>query len=99
MPLWKSPKSERPTWMRSFAVLRTPAVMESRATIRPTPIETPNAVRIVRAGRRMRFFQTSPAQVTGVIFEPGVAQRKRQPTEAPRETGLRQSQLVLRRTP
>src|SRR5256714_742551 len=39
-PLWKRPKSARPTWIRSFAVRRTPAASERSATIRPTPFAT-----------------------------------------------------------
>ena len=55
-------------WMRSEAVLRTPAAIESSATIRPTPMATPAAVSAVRAGLRQRFFQTKPAHVTPSIF-------------------------------
>src|SRR4029450_3420045 len=65
---WKTPKSARPMWMRSPAVLRTPAAIDSNATISATPIETPAAVRPVRARRGMRFRQTKPAQVTAHIF-------------------------------
>ena len=63
-PDWKTPKSARPTWIRSLAVRRTPAAIESSATISATPIATPAAVRPVRTARRMRFRQTSPGQVT-----------------------------------
>ena len=46
----------------------TPAVIESSATISPTPIATPATVSAVRALRRIRFFRTSPAQVTAPIL-------------------------------
>ena len=61
-PCWKTPKSERPTWIRSAAVRRTPAAIESSATISATPIATPAAVSPVRTDRRIRFRQTSPAR-------------------------------------
>ena len=61
---WKSPKSARPTWIRSSAVLCTPAAIERSATISPTPIATPAEVRAVRPRRRRRFFQISPGHVT-----------------------------------
>ena len=64
-PLWNSPKSERPMWIRSPAVCSAPAEIESSATIRPTPIATPAEVSSVRIGRRRRFFRTSPIQVIG----------------------------------
>jgi ATP-binding protein involved in chromosome partitioning len=48
--------------------LRTPAVTERSATIRPTPIATPAAVSAVRTGRRSRFFQTSSAHVIASIL-------------------------------
>src|SRR5262245_30443359 len=63
-PSWKTPKSERPTWIRSPAVRRTPAAIESSATMSATPIATPADVSAVRTGRRIRFRQTSPGQVT-----------------------------------
>ena len=47
-PCWKSPKSDRPTWIRSSAVLLHAGVIESRATISPTPIATPATVSAVR---------------------------------------------------
>src|SRR5207245_11796570 len=62
-PSGKTPKSERPTWTRSPAVLRTPAAIDSSATISATPIATPADVSAVRALRRIRFRQTSPGQV------------------------------------
>ena len=65
-PCWKTPKSARPTWIRSAAVRRTPAAIESSATISATPIATPAAVSPVRTDRRIRFRHTSPGQVTGV---------------------------------
>src|SRR5262245_4330047 len=91
-PCWKRPKSERPTWIRSFAVFFTPAVMESRATISPTPIATPAPVRAVRALRRSRFLSTRPPQVTGLLSQraapnhvcgppPGRQPRRAQPHE------------------
>src|SRR5437667_4437398 len=61
---WKTPKSERPTWISSPAVLFTPAESESSATISPTPSETPAVVSAVRAGLRSRFRQTKETQVT-----------------------------------
>ena len=70
-PCWKSPKSERPTWISWLAVFFTPAVIESSATISPTPIATPATVSAVRAFRRSRFLSTSPPQVTRRIV-PGV---------------------------
>jgi hypothetical protein len=60
---WYRPKSAPPTWVRSFAVLCTPLVIERSATIRPTPSPTPTAVKTVRAGRRSRFFQMSAGHV------------------------------------
>jgi len=41
----------------------------------PTPIATPAAVSAVRPGRRMRFFQISPGQVTRVCSRVGAAER------------------------
>src|SRR5256885_14588808 len=61
---WKTPKSERPTWISSPAVLSTPAESESNATISPTPNETPAVVSAVRAGLRSKFRQTRETQVT-----------------------------------
>src|SRR5579862_7024872 len=51
-------------FVRSAAVLWTPFVIASSATISATPSPTPIAVKIVRAGRRRRFFQISEGQVT-----------------------------------
>src|SRR5688572_437392 len=68
VPSWNTPKSARPMWIRSSAVLRTPAAIDSRATISPTPIAIPAAVSVVLAGRRQRFRQTKPAQVMAPIF-------------------------------
>src|SRR5436190_1691528 len=62
-PLWKSPKSARPRWIRSAAVRFAPAAIESSATISPTPSATPAAVSSVRTGLRRRFFRTRPNQV------------------------------------
>ena len=61
---WKTPKSERPTWISSPAVFSTPAESESSATISPTPSETPAVVSAVRAGLRSKFRQTRETQVT-----------------------------------
>ena len=62
-PDWKSPKSERPTCVRSPAVRCTPFVIASSATISPTPSPTPTAVKAVRDGRRSRFRQIRPVQL------------------------------------
>ena len=67
-PCWKRPKSDRPTWINCFAVSWTPAVIESSATISPTPIATPATVSAVRAFLRIRFLSTRPDQVTGAIL-------------------------------
>src|SRR5438045_292202 len=54
--------------MSWLAVRWTPAAIDSSATISPTPIATPAEVSAVRPFRRMRFFQTSPGQVTcGIV--------------------------------
>ena len=42
--------------------------IESSATISPTPSATPAEVSSVRAGRRSRFFQTRPTQVTSLTL-------------------------------
>ncbi len=69
-PLWNSPKSERPMWIRSPAVCSAPAEIESSATISPTPMATPADVSSVRIGRRIRFFRTSPIQVMPLTLSP-----------------------------
>src|SRR5262249_17050736 len=67
-PCWKTPKSARPTWIRSAAVARTPAAIDSSATISATPIATPAAVGGVCTDRRMGFGQTGPGQVMPLDF-------------------------------
>src|SRR5207302_1364020 len=78
-PLWKSPKSARPTWIRSFAVRRTPAASERSATISPTPIATPAAVSALRAGRRSRFRRTKWPRVTSGSSRAGHGLRRKRP--------------------
>src|SRR6476659_7409250 len=103
---WKRPKSARPTWIRSFAVLWTPAAIDSSATMSPTPMATPAAVSAVRPGRRMRFFQISPSHVTRVCSRVGPRGRglvalddRRGEVEHELECVIHASDLVERQLP
>ena len=59
----RAPKSARPTWIRSPAVLLTPAAIESSATISPTPMRD--------AGRGQRGPARTPQQVLPDEADPG----------------------------
>src|SRR5664280_1197268 len=72
--------------MSWLAVLRTPAVIESNATISPTPIATPAAVSAVRIGRRRRFFQINFPQVTRRILPLCLPSRNRAGPRSPRSS-------------
>ena len=65
-PCWKTPKSARPTWIRSAAVRRTPGRDGEQRHDQRDPDRDPATVSPVRTDRRIRFRHTSPGQVTGV---------------------------------